>query len=399
LKIFVFDLLPYGEHLDHLKVDNELPYPLAKQYCDPAVAARTYNEHLEAWEEIDRLGYDGLGFNEHHTSPYGLMNSPNLMASAAAQRTKRCKLLIYANLLPLHQPLRLAEELAMLDCMSNGRIISGFARGIPREYAVHSVAMAESRERFEEAYEIITRAWTDVVFSYKGKFWSYKDIALWPRPLQQPNPPVWIPVTSSRESLEWAAARDIPITAGGPTAGVRADSIRHYAKCLAARGKTVTPDHISLPALTYVADSKQQAIDEYAPYHLYFNRTLYSHGNVTENSVNQGSGYVSANSTDYVSAENKKAAERSRDSFRKMTIEDVTQQAQTMPWGTADEVAARLIDMAEKNGAGTLLLSMNRGAMPHDMFMNQIRRFAKEVLPILQAHEIKVSPFAEKADA
>jgi alkanesulfonate monooxygenase SsuD/methylene tetrahydromethanopterin reductase-like flavin-dependent oxidoreductase (luciferase family) len=307
--------------------------------------------------------------------------------------------LIYANLLPLHQPLRLAEELAMLDCMSNGRIISGFARGIPREYAVHSVAMAESRERFEEAYEIITRAWTEDVFSFKGKFWSYQDIALWPRPLQQPNPPVWIPVTSSRESLEWAAARDIPITAGGPTAGVRADSIRHYAKCLAARGKTVTPDHISLPALTYVADSKQQAIDEYAPYHLYFNRTLYSHGNVTENSVNRASGYVSASSTDYVSAENKKAAERSRDSFRKMTIDDVTQQAQTMPWGTADEVAQRLIDMAEKNGAGTLLLSMNRGAMPHDMFMNQIRRFAREVLPILQAHEIKVSPFAEKADA
>ena len=86
-------------------------------------------------------GYDGVGFNEHHCSPYGLMNSPNLMASAAAQRTKKLKLLIYGNLLPLHEPLRLAEELAMLDCLSEGRIISGFARGIPREYQVHNVPL------------------------------------------------------------------------------------------------------------------------------------------------------------------------------------------------------------------------------------------------------------------
>jgi alkanesulfonate monooxygenase SsuD/methylene tetrahydromethanopterin reductase-like flavin-dependent oxidoreductase (luciferase family) len=101
-------------------VGKELPWPLEKRHFKPEVAARTYEEHLSVWEEMDRLGYDGVGFNEHHTSPYGLMNSPNLMAAAAAQRTKNLKLLIYGNLLPLHDPLRLAEELSMLDCMSNG---------------------------------------------------------------------------------------------------------------------------------------------------------------------------------------------------------------------------------------------------------------------------------------
>ena len=160
MKVFVFDLLAYGEQLEHLKVGNELPYPLPNKYFNPEVAARTYAEHLEAWEELDRLGYDGVGFNEHHCSPYGLMNSPNLLAAAAAQRTKNLKLLIYGNLLPLHEPLRLAEELAMLDCMSNGRLISGFARGIPREYQVHNVPLAQSRARFEEAFNIITRAWS-----------------------------------------------------------------------------------------------------------------------------------------------------------------------------------------------------------------------------------------------
>src|SRR5438477_3862131 len=167
MKVFVFDLLAYGERLEHLKVGNELPYPLLKKYFKPEIAARTYAEHLEAWEELDRLGYDGIGFNEHHCSPYGLMNSPNLLAAAAAQRTKKAKLLIYGNLLPLHEPLRLAEELAMLDNLSNGRLISGFARGIPREYQVHNVKLADSRERFEEAYEIIIGAWTQEVFSYE----------------------------------------------------------------------------------------------------------------------------------------------------------------------------------------------------------------------------------------
>src|SRR5215467_12118440 len=133
MRIFVFDLLAYGEQLDPLKTGSELPYPLEKRHFKPAVAQRTYAEHLAAWEEMDKLGYDGIGFNEHHCSPYGLMNSPNLLASAIAQRTKNVKLLIYGNLLPLHEPLRLAEELAMLDCLSQGRLISGFARGIPRE--------------------------------------------------------------------------------------------------------------------------------------------------------------------------------------------------------------------------------------------------------------------------
>src|SRR3984957_1302438 len=114
MDVFVFDLLPYGEHLDHLKEGSELPYPLGESHFRPEVAVQPYKEHLDAWEEMDRLGYDGVVFNEHHTSPYGLMNSPNLLASAAAQRTKRLKLLIYGNLLPLHEPLRLAEELAML---------------------------------------------------------------------------------------------------------------------------------------------------------------------------------------------------------------------------------------------------------------------------------------------
>jgi alkanesulfonate monooxygenase SsuD/methylene tetrahydromethanopterin reductase-like flavin-dependent oxidoreductase (luciferase family) len=397
MKVFVFDLLAYGEQLEHLKVGNELPYPLPNQYFKPEVAARTYAEHLEAWEELDRLGYDGVGFNEHHCSPYGLMNSPNLLAAAAAQRTKNLKLLIYGNLLPLHEPLRLAEELAMLDCMSNGRLISGFARGIPREYQVHNVPLAQSRARFEEAFDIITRAWTEEIFSYDGVFWSYKDVALWPRPLQRPRPPIWMPIVGSKESIEFAARHDLPITPGlGRSQGLRDDIIRHYARCLVQSGHRITPDHLSLGISAYVADSKARAVREMGPHHLYFNRTLFSHGNFTETDRLQQAGYSSTGSTDYVSPENLRAAQFAREDFRGLTMADVERQAEHMPWGTADEVARRIIDAADSAGANTVQVSLNRGVLPHEMFIEQIRRFAAEVLPALHAHKVERVPLGEE---
>lgn len=395
MKVFVFDLLPYGENLEHLRVGKELPYPLPKQYFKPDVAVRTYEEHLEAWALLDELGYDGVGFNEHHTSPYGLMNSPNLMAAAAAQRTKNIKLLIYGNLLPLHEPLRLAEELAMIDCLSNGRLISGFARGIPREYNVHNVPHSESRARFEEAYDIIMKAWTDEVFSYEGQFWSYHDVAIWPRPVQQPTPPVWTPITSSKESIEWAAAHDVPITPGLGSRSAREDIIRYYAQCLAKAGRRITPDHLTISMEVYVAGSKAQAVAEYGPHHLYFNRVLYSHGNTTELAINKQSGYVTDSSASYFRPESLAVAARSREEYRDMTMADIEKKAEDLPWGSAAEVRDRIIEMAEHAGAGTVQLSFNRGAMPHEQFVEQIRRFASDVLPALQTHAITSVPLAE----
>jgi alkanesulfonate monooxygenase SsuD/methylene tetrahydromethanopterin reductase-like flavin-dependent oxidoreductase (luciferase family) len=390
MNVFVFDLLPYGEHLDHLKEGQELPWPLPRRHFKPEVAVRTYAEHLAAWEALDRLGFDGVGFNEHHTSPYGLMNSPNLMAASAAQRTQRIKLLIYGNLLPLHDPLRLAEELAMLDCLSNGRIVSGFARGIPREYNVYKVPLRESRDRFEEAWEIILRAWTEEEFSYSGRFWSYENVAIWPRPVQQPHPPVWVPVSGSKETIEWAARYNIPITPGlVPTRGLREDIIRHYARCLQQHGHRLTPEHLIIQASAYVADSKAQAVKEAGPYTLYFNQTLFSHGNISEANLQRNAGYLSTSSFDYVRPENLAAVSGARERYRGMTMADIEREAEQLPWGTPDEVVERIIAAADHAGAATVLVNMNRGAMPHEMFMEQIQRFGTKVLPALQAHRVR----------
>ena len=160
MKVFVFDLLAYGKHFDQYKQTKYLPYPLGTDHYDREVAAETYEQHLQVWEEMDKLGFDGVGLNEHHTTPHGLMNSPNMMAAVAAQRTKKLKFLMLGNLVPLHNPLRIAEELAMADTMSRGRILSGFARGVPREYNVYGVPMSESRARFEEAVDIMMRVGT-----------------------------------------------------------------------------------------------------------------------------------------------------------------------------------------------------------------------------------------------
>ncbi len=394
MKVFVFDLLPYGEHLDHLKNGGrELPWPLEKRHFKPEVAVRTYEEHLAAWEELDRLGFDGVGFNEHHTSPYGLMNSPNLLAAAASQRTKQLKLLIYGNLLPLHDPLRLAEELSMLDCLSSGRLISGFARGIPREYNVYDVPLPESRARFEEAWEIIRRAWTEEVFSFAGRFWSYRDVAIWPRPVQQPYPPVWVPVTGSKETIEWAARYNMPITPGlGGHRGVREDITRYYARCLEQHGFRLTPDHLVIQASAYIADSKAQAVRETGPYTLYFNRTLFSHGNITETDLQRDAGYLSNASFDYIRPENLPGVSGSRERYRDMTMDDVARQAENLPWGRPDEVRQRITEDADAAGANTVLVSMNRGALPQEQFLEQIRRFGREVLPALQAHDVQPVP-------
>jgi alkanesulfonate monooxygenase SsuD/methylene tetrahydromethanopterin reductase-like flavin-dependent oxidoreductase (luciferase family) len=213
--------------------------------------------------------------------------------------------------------------------------------------------------------------------------------------VQQPHPPIWTPITTSKESIEFAARHNIPITPGESGArGLQGDIIRYYAECLARNGHHITPAHLSIAQFAYIADSKAQAVREAGPYFLYFNRCLFSHGNVTETELQRKTGYVSDASLDYVRPENLHEAARLRENFRNLTMADVEQRAETMPWGTAEEVAERIIAAVERTGAETVHLRMNTGALPHDMFMHQIQLFAEKVLPRLRAHVPKEVPAA-----
>ena len=244
---------------------------------------------------------------------------------------------------------------------------------------MHNVALSESRARFEEAYDIITRAWTEEVFSYEGKFWSYKDVAMWPRPVQRPHPPIWVPVVGSKESIEFAGRHNLPITPGlGRARGLRDDIIRFYAKCLSAAGHRITPDHLSLGITAYVADSKAQALKEYGPHILYFNRTLFSHGNFTETEMQRQTGYSTAGVDRLRAAGEISRRRQSALQVPQSTMRDLEEQAEHMPLGTADEVIHLIIAAADSAGAHQVQLAINRGALPHDLFMAQIERFARE---------------------
>jgi hypothetical protein len=130
---------------------------------------------------------------------------------------------------------------------------------------------------------------------------------------------------------------------------------------------------------------------------IYFNRTLFSHGNFTETELQRQTGYASTESTDYVSPENRCAAQFAREDFRNLTMAEIERQAEQMPWGTAVEVTERIIEAAESAGADNVQISLNRGVLPHGMFMEQLRRFAGEVLPALQA--VEHVPLAEEIAA
>ena len=157
---------------------------LSNRHYDPALGHTLYNQYLDQLEQAERLGWDGLCVNEHHQNCYGTMPSPNVMAAMLVRRTTKAKIAILGNGLPLREnPLRIAEEIAMLDVVSGGRVISGFVRGISAEYFSTGVNPTHSRDRFYEAAELILRAWTEEgPFPYDGRFYRYHYVNPWPRP-------------------------------------------------------------------------------------------------------------------------------------------------------------------------------------------------------------------------
>ncbi|HLY66279.1 MAG TPA: LLM class flavin-dependent oxidoreductase, partial [Chloroflexota bacterium] len=200
---------------------TEMPYPfvpeevekeygsarviLPSRYMDPKVLADLYARYLDDYVWADELGLE-IMLNEHHQTMTCLDVCVPLSASALIQRTKRAKICILGSPLPHRDnPVRVAEEIAMLDCMSRGRIISGFVRGVPTEIQPSNTNPVVTRQRFDEAHDLILKAWTTPEpFNYEGRFWHYRYVNVWPRTYQQPHPPIWI-TGSTPDSVTWTA--------------------------------------------------------------------------------------------------------------------------------------------------------------------------------------------------
>ena len=367
--------------------------------------------------EAEARGFESLWFPEHshiptnRKSPWpGGPDLPKwyfdtydqfLALTAAAAVTKTIKLGTGVCLVVQRDPIYTAKEVATLDRISNGRFLFGVGGGWnAEEMADHGTTDFKGRFKLmRQRIEAMKEIWTKSKPKFDSELVKFDEMMQWPKPVQKPHPPIMIPIVGSQESIEFAGRHNIGITPGLAGGGLRDDIIRHYAKSLKAAGHRITPDHLSLALNAYVADSKAQAVKEVAPYHLYFNRTLFSHGSFTETAAQRQAGYVEQNSTDYVRPENQRAAALLREDFRNMSFESFQKQAENLPYGTASEVAERIIAQAEHAGANMVQIGLNRGAMPHEMFMEQIRRFAEGVLPRLQAHEVKRVRAAEEIAA
>src|SRR5712692_8074204 len=277
MQVYCFHLMPWA----YLPENFSQAYHTAWVVCpntlyDPELGHPLYNRYLDELELADRLGFDGVCVNEHHQTAYGLMPAPNIIAAMLTQRVKRAKIALLGNALPLRDhPLRVAEEVAMLDVISGGRIISGFVRGIGCEYFSHRMEATHSRERFEEAHDLIIKAWTEPgPFEFAGKHYRFRYVNPWPRPLQQPHPPIWLPSTGSIETIEMAARMGYPFIRVYESAAVVKqlfDEVRAKGEEL---GRSVGPDQIGWMVPIYVAETDARAYEEASQHVMYLFREL-----------------------------------------------------------------------------------------------------------------------------
>ena len=185
---------------------------LSNDIYDPQVGSDLYNRYLDEKLYAEEVGFDGLMLNEHHSTPFCMGGAMNVEASILARMTKRAKIVLLGNILPIwDDPLWLVEQLAMIDMISRGRLVSGWVRGTGRESVAHNASPPYNWERFQEAHDFIVKAWTTSgPFRWEGKHYHYRYVNPWAKPFQKPHPPIWLPGVASRDSLMWAAKNRIP---------------------------------------------------------------------------------------------------------------------------------------------------------------------------------------------
>jgi alkanesulfonate monooxygenase SsuD/methylene tetrahydromethanopterin reductase-like flavin-dependent oxidoreductase (luciferase family) len=227
---------------------------------DPELAATVLNGHLSEWERADELGFDGVYLAEHHFTAYNLTPSPNVMLAAVAPRTRRMRFGTMCNVLPFTQPLRIAEEFAMLDTISHGRVEVGLGRGVDEQEFVHyGMPPSEARPRFLEGIELIRKAWTQDTFTHDGPYYPLVgECTIWPRPLQKPHPPIRITAVSPA-TVEWAAEHGFSISSGFAAAEEIGRKFDRYREVATAAGHDPTPDDLALFRHVFVAPTEREA--------------------------------------------------------------------------------------------------------------------------------------------
>jgi alkanesulfonate monooxygenase SsuD/methylene tetrahydromethanopterin reductase-like flavin-dependent oxidoreductase (luciferase family) len=328
-------------------------------------AARYYNEILEQTELAEELGYHAVWFGEHHYSGYSF-GSPPVIAMAAAARTKRIKLGTGVSLIPLNHPIRLAEEYAMLDVLSGGRLEYGIGRGfLNYSYQVFGVNPDESHERYREGTELLIKAWTArEPFSFDGKFWQLTDYSFFPPPLQQPFPPIFASGAITPESYAWAGAQGLHLGTAFflPAPEMVRGNIDLYRNALREAGYDPATREVAGVYQMYCGDSREEAREHGGVYALRYFKFFegldarLKHTSAAYERYKRGTG-LSAYSYDDLAK------------MRVLLIGDPATLIEQIRW-TADFY-----------GATYLILEVAQGGEPHAYVMRSLERFAKLVMP------------------
>jgi alkanesulfonate monooxygenase SsuD/methylene tetrahydromethanopterin reductase-like flavin-dependent oxidoreductase (luciferase family) len=234
-------------------------WPVPAGAYDPEAGARAYRGMIERLAYVEELGFDWVSVSEHHYSPRILSPSPIVSAAFIAAQLRKLTIAVLGPIVPHSNPVRVAEELAMLDTMAGGRLVVGLLRGTANEAMTYDLNPQEARERTDEGMELILKAWTEPhPFGWQGRHFQYRTVSIWPRPLQQPHPPTFA-LGTSRESLDFAARHHLGCGVSYGPFEVMGKATRYYREACARLGWEPTPEQILYRANMLVAGTDDEA--------------------------------------------------------------------------------------------------------------------------------------------
>ena len=249
--------LPEQNSYDSIRVD------LPNKYCDPENASRLYNQYLDIWCAADEMGLE-IMLNEHHQTATCMVPAAPIMLGILARQTKDARLLILGNPLPnRNQPVRVAEEMALVDVISKGRVEVGFVRSVPYEAAAANILPYRGSERLWESHDLILKAWTthDGPFNFEGEWYHHRQVNIWPRPYQQPHPPVWITTGSAASTLPVAQHKHVGAIFLAGYSRVRPIFDAYRENYLKLHGEHAPLDRLAYCGLIYVGDDEKTAAE------------------------------------------------------------------------------------------------------------------------------------------
>jgi alkanesulfonate monooxygenase SsuD/methylene tetrahydromethanopterin reductase-like flavin-dependent oxidoreductase (luciferase family) len=381
-----FHLMPYTELPEDFRDNHPSVWvDIHSSLFDPKRAHHMYNDFMDELEFAALCGFDAICVNEHHSNGYGLMPSPNLIASSLSRRTTDTAICVMGNSLALYNPpTRVAEEFAMIDVISGGRLIAGFPVGTPMDtcYA-YGQNPSQLRERYLEAHDLIMRAWQEQdTFAFNGRYNQQRYVNIWPRPIQRPHPPIWIPGGGSIETWQWCAEKDYVysyLSYYGHKVGQA--TMDGFWQEMSRLGKDRNPYRAGFAQTVAVAESRQQAMDLYTEAAEYFfgrclhidQRFVAPPGYTTEATTRVG-----------LQSQVAKAAAYS-DKFKLLPTKmpDLVQNGYIIT-GTPDDVVQQIEELANNLNVGNLMLLLQFGNMNKDLTKYNTKLFADRVMPKLR---------------